>query len=121
MASRICRIRVIPAPIGDALAHKRLNGVLGLIDRWGDLYEQRWGHKLPRYQEEPGLASKVDEGIDEIRARTRFAHDIIAATGENEIAAKVVEHNEGQFGGHPFTQASIDGSVAAGGAYVLSL
>jgi hypothetical protein len=27
--------------------------------------------------------------------------------GENELAAKVVEHEEGQFGGHPFTQARI--------------
>ena len=33
------------------------------------------------------------EGIDKVRKRTRFAHDVIAAMGENELAAKVVEHS----------------------------
>jgi hypothetical protein len=69
--------------------------------------QRRWGHKPPHYQEEPGLDSEVKEGIDELRTRTRFAHDVIEAMDENEIAAKVVEHNEGQFGGHPFTQARL--------------
>ena len=99
--------------MNDALAHERLNGVLELIDRWGDLYERRWGHKPPHYQEQPGLDSEVKEGIDEDRARTRFAQDVIAAMGENEIAAKVVEHEEGQFGGHPFTQAASRSSKAS--------
>jgi hypothetical protein len=93
--------------MNDALAHERLNGVLELIDRWGDLYEQRWGHKSPQYQEHPELDSQVKEGIDEVRTRTKLGHDVIEAMGENELAAKVVEHNEGQFGGHPFTQARI--------------
>jgi hypothetical protein len=73
----------------------------------GDVYERRWGHKPPRYQEQPGRDLQVKEGIDEVRARTRFARDVIAAMSENEIAAKVVERNEGQFGGHPFTQARL--------------
>jgi hypothetical protein len=91
----------------DALAHVRLTEALGVIDQWGNLYERRWGYEHPHYQEQPGLDSQVEEGIDEVRKRTRFAHDLIAAMGENEIAAKVVEHEEGQFGGHPFTQARV--------------
>jgi hypothetical protein len=91
----------------DKLAHERLNGVLELIDRWGDLYDRRWGHKSPHYREQPELDSQVREGIDEVRTRTKLAHDVIAAMGENELAAKVVEHNEGQFGGHPFTRARV--------------
>jgi len=94
------------ARVNDALAHERLNGVLELIDRWGDLYELRWA-KRPPYQEHPELDSEVREGIDEVRTRTKLAHDVIAAMGEDELAAKVVEHNEGQFGGHPFTQARV--------------
>ena len=45
--------------------------------------------------------------IDEVRARTKLAHDVIAAMGEKELAAKVVEHEEGLYGGHPFTQARV--------------
>jgi hypothetical protein len=91
----------------DKLARIRLKDVLGLIDQWGGLYEQRWGHRPPDYQEQPSLDSVVKEGIDKVRARTRLAHDVIEAMGEDEIAAKVVEHNEGQFGGHPFNQARL--------------
>lgn len=90
----------------DALAHQRLNDDLKQIDRWGELYERRWA-KRPPYQEHPELDSEVRERIDLIRKRTRFAHDVIAAMGENELAARVVEHEEGQFGGHPFTQARL--------------
>jgi hypothetical protein len=93
--------------VDDALAHQRLSEVLKLIDEWGDLYERRWGHKPPQYQKQPGLDSQVEAGIDEVRARTRFAHDLIAAMGEHEIATKVVEHEEGEYGGHPFTQARV--------------
>ena len=90
----------------DALAHQRLNDDLKQIDRWGELYERRWA-KRPPYQEHPELDSEVRERIDLIRKRTRFAHDVIAAMGESEIAARVVEHEEGQFGGHPFIQARL--------------
>jgi hypothetical protein len=65
------------------------------------------GHKPPHYQAQPELDSQVKEGIDEVRARTRFAQDVIEPMGENEIASRVVEHNEGEFGGHPFTQARV--------------
>jgi hypothetical protein len=92
--------------VNDALAHERLAGVLELIDRWGDLYERRWGKRRP-YQEQPDLASQVDALIDEVRTRTKLAHDVIAATGEDHLAARVVEHEEGMYGGHPFTQARV--------------
>ena len=91
--------------MNDALAHERLVGVLELIDRWGDLYNRRWGKG--GHGEEPGLASEVDELIDEVRTRTKLAHDVITAMGEEELAAKVVEHEEGLYGGHPFTQARV--------------
>ncbi len=92
--------------MNDALAHERLAGVLELIDRWGELDERRWG-KQPPYQEQPGLAPQVDALIDEVRARTKLAHDVITVMGEEDLAAKVVEHEEGLYGGHPFTQARV--------------
>jgi hypothetical protein len=92
--------------VNDALAHERLTGVLELIDRWGDLYERRWGKREP-YQDEPGLDPAVKQRVDEVRVRTKFAHDLIAAMGEEQLASKVVEHGEGMYGGHPFTQARI--------------
>lgn len=92
--------------MNDALAQERLGEVLELIDKWGQLYDRRWGKRHP-YQEEPGLDGQVAEIVDEVRARTKLAHDVIAAMGESEIAAKVVEHEEGQYGGHPFTQARV--------------
>jgi hypothetical protein len=91
--------------VNDALAHERLVSVLELIDRWGDLYNRRWGKR--GHGEEAGLASEVDELIDEVRTRTKFAHDVIAAMGEEELAAKVVENEEGLYGSHPFTQARV--------------
>lgn len=92
--------------MNDALAHETLVGVRELIDNWGDLYDQRWGNRPP-YQEQPSLDSQVVERVDEVRTRTKLAHDVIAAMGEKEIAARVVEHEEGQYGGHPFTQARV--------------
>lgn len=81
-------------------------GVLELIDRWGELYERRWGKREP-YQEQPDLGSQVDGLIDEVRARTKLAHDVIAAMGDDQLAARVVEHEEGLYGGRPFTQARV--------------
>jgi hypothetical protein len=92
--------------VNDTLAHERLVGVLELIDRRGNLYDQRWGKREP-YQEQAGLAARVDALIDEVRARTKLAHDVIAAMGEEHLAARVVEHEEGMLGGHPFTQARV--------------
>ena len=88
------------------LAHVRLVGVLQLIDRWGDLYNQRWGKRAP-YHENPGLDSQVSGLIDEVRTRTKLAHDVIQAMGDDQLAAKVVEYEEGHLGGHPFTQARV--------------
>ncbi len=92
--------------MNDALAHERLTGVLELIDRWGELYDRCWGKQAP-YQEHPELASQVDALIDEVRARTKLAHDVIIAMGEEPLAARAVEHEEGMYGGHPFTQARV--------------
>lgn len=92
--------------MNDALAHERLASVLELIDRWGDLYDRRWG-KRGDGREQPGLASQVDAVIDEVRTRTKLARDVVAAMGEKNLAAKVVEHPEGMYGGHPFTQARV--------------
>jgi len=94
------------AGVNDALARESLVGVLALIDRWGDLYEQRWG-KRGNHQEQPGLDQQVGSMIDGVRARTKLAHSVIAAMGNESVAAKVVEHNEGLYGGHPFTQARV--------------
>jgi hypothetical protein len=91
--------------VDDALAHERLVAVLELIGRYGDLYEQRWGHG--GHPEQPGLAALLDERTDEVRARAKLAHDVIAAMGEDVLAAKVVEHNEGLYGGHSFQQARV--------------
>ena len=71
----------------DALAHERLNGVLKLIDQWGDLYERRWGYVDNR--EHPELASQVEEGIDKVRTRTQLARGVIAAMGETSVQVQV--------------------------------
>ena len=91
--------------MNDALAHERLVGVLELIDRWGELYNRRWGKR--GHAEDGSLAAQVNTLIDEVRTRTKLAHDVIAAMGEEELSAKVVEHEEGLYGGHPFTQARV--------------
>ncbi|WP_087101787.1 TIGR02391 family protein [Nocardiopsis sp. JB363] len=90
--------------MNDALAHTRLAEVLELIDSWGSLYNRRWGNQEP-YEEDPRLSTQVESLIDKVRARTKLAHDVIAAMGEQDLAARVVEKNE--YGGHPFTQARV--------------
>lgn len=92
--------------MNDALALERLTGVLELIDFWGSLYDIRWG-KRPPYDERPEFSLQVDELVDKVRTRTKLAQNIIAALGEGNIAARVVEHEEGQYGGHPFSQARV--------------
>lgn len=88
----------------DALARERLTEVLQLIDRWGALYDRRWG-KHGSYGEDRGLDAQLKADRDAVQARVRFAHDLIAAMGEPELSLEVVEHNEGMYGGHPFTRA----------------
>lgn len=92
------------ASMDDTLVHERLVGGLELIDCWGELYNRRWGKR--GHHEDPGLASQVDALVDEVRARTKLARDVITAMGEEQLA-KVVEHEEGLYGGHPFTQARV--------------
>lgn len=92
----------------DERARKALNDVLEVIDEWGDVYDRRWGHKAPQYEEHPELASRVDSGLDMVRTRVKLAHDVIVGMREPGLAAQVVEHEEGQFGrGHPFNQARV--------------
>ncbi|TCC48056.1 hypothetical protein E0H73_43025 [Kribbella pittospori] len=91
--------------MNEGLAHERLAGVLEVIDRWGELYDRRWGKR--RLPEQPALAEQVDEGLDIVRARVKLAHDVIAAMGETKLAERVTEHEEGLYGGHPFTQARV--------------
>ncbi len=92
--------------MNDELAHKTLAGVLDTIDNWGDLYDRRWGYG-PGRMEQDALADPLRAGIDTVRMRTRFAHDVIVSMGQNELAKKVVEYEEGMYGGHPFTQARV--------------
>ncbi|SDD15714.1 TIGR02391 family protein [Glycomyces harbinensis] len=89
--------------MNDELAHERLVEILKIIDDWRELYNRRWG--LKNYPENPRLAREVDEGFDRVRARTRFARDVAIAMGEEQLAALIVEHEEGMYGGHPYTQA----------------
>lgn len=90
----------------DARARKTLSAVLEVIDAWGDLYDRRWGRHHP-YDEDPTLDRQVANGRDKVRTRTRLARDIVAAMPDPEIATKIREHDEGAYGGHPFTQARI--------------
>lgn len=90
--------------VNDALAHERLVSVLEVIDKWGELYNRRWGHGPP-WREQEGLHVHINRGIDEVRTRTKLAHDIVQAMGEDELAARILEHNEGY--SHPFTRARI--------------
>jgi hypothetical protein len=92
--------------VNDGLAHERLTAVLDLIDHWGGLYDRRWGKRSP-YIEERQLDSQVRDQRDEVRTRVKFAHDVIAAMGEDALAARVAEHEEGLYGSHPFTQARV--------------
>jgi len=87
----------------DALAHARRSEVSGLIDRYGGLYDLRWGYSGNVANR--ALDSQLKELEDEVRGRTRLAQDVIAAMGEKELAAKVVEH--GEVVQHSFTQARI--------------
>lgn len=90
----------------DVLAREALTGVLDLVDRWGILYDTCWGRRPP-YDEHPEVLPEVDALIDEVRSRTRLAHDVVVAMGEPSIAAKVAQHEEGIYGGHPFSQARV--------------
>jgi uncharacterized protein Ymh len=92
--------------MNDTLALERLKEILALIDRWGNLYDRRWGKNRP-YEEQPGLDHEVAGLIDEVRRRAKLARDVIDAMGETDLASKVVENEEGMYGGHPFTQARI--------------
>jgi hypothetical protein len=90
----------------DSAAHAALSGVLLTIDEWGALYDARWGKKPP-YEDDDRLAERVDAGIDQVRTRVRFARDIVLAMNELQLAERIVEHEEGAYGSHPFTQAHV--------------
>lgn len=90
----------------DSAAHEALTEALSTIDAWGSLYDARWGRNPP-YQQNNGLASRVDADLDAVRTRVRFARDIVVAMGELELAERIVEHEEGVYGSHPFMQAHV--------------
>jgi hypothetical protein len=92
--------------MNDSAAHEALSDALLVIDAWGALYDARWGRNPP-YQKDDGLASRADAGVDEVRTRARFARDIVLAMDEPELAERIVEHEEGVYGSHPFTQARV--------------
>lgn len=71
--------------MNDALAHERLSEVLELLDRYGDVHDRRWGHNGNVANR--ALDSQLKELTDQVRARIRFARDVIAAMGESELAA----------------------------------
>jgi hypothetical protein len=93
--------------MNDALAHECLQGVLETIDKWGGLYDRCWGHVPPSYHKHLELHSTVEAGIDEVRKRTRLARDVVVGMGEKNLALMIEEHEEGAYGGHPFTQARV--------------
>lgn len=91
------------AAMDEELALTRLEEVRDVIDAWGNLYERRWGKRGNR--QDDSLATPLREGQDSVQVRVKFAHDLILAMGESGLAARTVEHEEGIYGGHPFTQA----------------
>jgi len=90
----------------DSAAHEALSACLSTIDAWGALYDTRWGRNPP-YQKDDRFASRLEADLDEVRTRARFARDIVAAMGEPKLAERIVEHEEGVYGSHPFTQAHV--------------
>lgn len=92
--------------VNDALAHQRLQEILVVIDDWGKLYERRWGYGHGGH-EAPGLDETVRLEIDTVRARTKLARDIVSAMGESNLSKQIEYHEEGMYGGHPFTKARV--------------
>jgi hypothetical protein len=83
----------------------RLTEIRELIDRYATAYDRYWYSNHPMMLKTPGLAQQVNMLADEVRGQVTFANALIAATGEKELAARVVEHDEGAYGGHSFAQA----------------
>lgn len=92
--------------MNDELASERLNGILGLIDRWGELYFRRKQQNHP-YPLEIEHDPEISKGMDEVRTRLRFGRDIIAAMGEAAIAVRVEERSPYLARDHPFTEARL--------------
>lgn len=93
--------------MNDTLAHTRLLEVLHEVDAWGALYNRRWGKNAPDYLEDDRLDLDVRSTYDRVCQRIRLARDIVTAMGEGDVAERIVERGEGQFGSHPFTQARV--------------
>jgi len=92
--------------VNQTLALGSLTEILALIDSWGKLYDARWGKHSP-YIEDLSLDQELQRLIDPIRARVKFAHDVVVAMGEAGLAGRIVEFEEGQFGRHPFSAARV--------------
>ena len=96
----------IVSRVDNPRAIKSLSEILIIVDRWGNLYDVRWGKHSP-YIEDPALDSEVTRLIDSVRGRIKFANSVALAMGETELAIRIGEYEEGQFGGHPFSRARI--------------
>lgn len=74
--------------MNDALAHERLADVLEIIDRWGDLYNRRWGKRA--HHEHPELASQCEH-----TAKTHVAHILQKLNLRDRTQAGVVAYESG--------------------------
>jgi Protein of unknown function (Hypoth_ymh) len=88
----------------DSAGHEALTACLSVIDVWGALYDTRWGRRPPR-QADDRFAARLEAERDDVLTRVRFARDIVGAMDEPDLANLIVEHEEGIYGSHPFTQA----------------
>ena len=57
----------IVSRVDNPRAIKSLSEILTIVDRWGNLYDLRWGKHSP-YIEDPALDSEVTRLIDSVRA-----------------------------------------------------
>jgi hypothetical protein len=59
----------------NALAHEGLDGVLKVIDRWGFLYEHRWGYATPMRLKTPhssARSTKASTGSANVQVASGF-------------------------------------------------
>lgn len=88
----------------ESLALTRLGEIVALIDEQGAVYDARWetaGGLVQGAHLQPRLTALDDE----VRRRARLASDLAAEIGERALAERIVEHEEGMYGGHPWQQA----------------
>ncbi len=82
----------------EAKALAKVRDVKDMIDTLKDVYNARW------YEDRDELAGELAQLDDRVRAEVRMVREIASAIG-SPSASDLVEHPEGQFGGHPWKQA----------------